>query len=74
MVIDLNKHSRGSLQFLTFFFFWKDKNRKPHDTYCISPVCRGSRILRRLASFLLLEADVWGWFLRVTTGLAGSGQ
>lgn len=70
MVIDLNKPSHGSLQFLTFFFFWKDKNRKPHNTYCISPVCRGSQILRRLASFLLLEAEVWGWLLRVTGLLA----
>lgn len=72
MVIDLNKPSHGSLQFLTFFF-WKDKNRKPHNTYCISPVCRGSQILRRLASFLLLEAEVWGWLLRVT-GLPAVGS
>ena len=80
VVIDLNKPSHGSLQFLTFFGGGEDKTRKPHNTYCISPVCRGSRILYPEACQLPAPGGrslgLWlaSWFLRVTAGLAGSRQ
>ena len=56
------------------FFFWKDKNRKPHNTYCISPVCRGSRILGVLPASCSWRQKLGAGFFVLRLGLLAAGS
>ena len=58
---------------LDFFFLERQKPQTSQHLLHL-PCLSGVPDPRSLASFLLLEAEVRGWFLRVTTGLAGSRQ